>query len=97
MGRFKQLFTGEGHGCKTREKPRNLRVALSQEPDSPSRDAHNIFELFCRYQTPFGRENLMVNNGKLPTSMETPDQLDLKVDDVDSCLPHEPIRRMSSS
>ena len=52
MGRFKQLFTGEGHGCKTREKPRNLRVALSQEPDSPSRDAQNIFELFCRYENP---------------------------------------------
>ena len=52
MGRFKQLFTGEGQGCKTREKPRNLRVALSQEPDSPSRDAQNIFELFCRYENP---------------------------------------------
>ena len=28
MGSFKQLFIREGQGCKTREKPRKLRVAL---------------------------------------------------------------------
>ena len=39
-----------------------------------------------------------VNDGKLPTSMLTPDQLDLKADDADSYLPHhQSIRRMSTS
>ena len=40
----------------------------------------------------------MINNVMLPTNMETPDQLDLQVDEADSFLPHlQPIRRMSMS
>ena len=49
-------------------------------------------------ETPPRWEKLMINSGMLPTSMQTPDQLDLKVEDVDSYLPHhQAIRRMSTS
>ena len=40
----------------------------------------------------------MINDGILPTSMQTPDQLGLKVDDADFyLLHHQPIRKMSTS
>ena len=40
----------------------------------------------------------MINDGILPTSMQTPDQLGLKVDDADSyLLHHQPIRKVSMS
>ena len=44
----------------------NNSAALGQSPGSPSRDTHNILELFCRYWNPHqvGEVNCM-----LPTSM----------------------------
>ena len=40
----------------------------------------------------------MINDGILPTSMQTPDQLGLKFDDADSyLLHHQPVRKMSMS
>ena len=46
-------------------------------------------------ETPPRWEKLMINSSMLPTSMQTPDQLDLKVDDADSLPHHQPIRGMS--
>ena len=43
---------------------------------------------FADTETPSRRENLMINNDMLTTSMLTPDQLDLKFDDADYYLPH---------
>ena len=53
---------------------------------------------FAETETPSRWENLTLNHGMLPTSLQTPDRLDLKVDNVDSHLPHyQPIRRMCTS
>ena len=38
---------------------------------------------FADTEIPSRRENLMINNDMLTTSMLTPDQLDLKFDDAD--------------
>ena len=49
---------------------------------------------FADAETPSRWEKLTVSDGRLPTSMETPDPLDLKVDDADSYSPHrQPIRK----
>ena len=52
---------------------------------------------FAETEAPSRWENLTFKDGMLlPTSMQTPDQLDLRVDGVDSHLPqYQPIRRMS--
>ena len=54
---------------------------------------------FAETEAPSRWETLTFKRGRLlPTSMQTPDQLDLRVDGVDSHLPHcQPIRRMSMS
>ena len=53
---------------------------------------------FAETETPSRWENLTLNHGMLPTSLQTPDQLDLKVDNVDSHLTHyQLIRRMCTS
>ena len=76
-------------GCETREK--QSRAALGQDPHQRM---HTTISLSCfaDTETPSGWEKLMISDdGMLPTRLETPDQLDLKVDDVDSCLPpHQP-------
>ena len=43
---------------------------------------------FAETEIPSGWKKLMINDGMLPTSMQTPDQLTLKVDDAESYLPH---------
>ena len=49
-------------------------------------------------ETPSRWEKLTLNGSVLPTSLQTPDQLDLKFADADSYLPHyQPIRRMPMS
>ena len=59
---------------------------------------NNIFELVCRYWNPLQVEKLTINNGMLPTSTQTPDQLDLNIDDTYSCSPHhQSVRRLSMS
>ena len=56
---------------------RNNSAALGQGPDSPSMDTgNNIFELFCSYWNPLQWGELTVNDGMLPTSTETPEQLE---------------------
>ena len=68
-----------------KNKGRNNRSGLGQGPGSPSKDTQNsTFELFCRYWNPHqvGEVNCV-----LPTSTETPDQLEPEVDDADSHLP----------
>ena len=56
---------------------RNNSAALGQGPGSPARDTHdNIFELFCRDWNPLQVGE--VNDDMLPTSTETPDQLELE-------------------
>ena len=66
-GSFRELLIREGRGRETREEQskRNNSAALGQGPGSPSRDIHNIFELFCKYWKPLqvGEVNYM-----LPTS-----------------------------
>ena len=88
-----------GRESETREE--QSRAALRQGPISPSMDIHTTISLSCfaDTETPSRWEKLMINDGMLPTSLETPDQLNLKVDDVDSCLPHQPtpLRRISMS
>ena len=42
---------------------------------------------FVETETTARWEKFMINDGMLPTSMKTPDQLDVKVDDVDFYLP----------
>ena len=75
------------------------RAALGQDPVSPSKDALIIsLSYFSDTVTPPRWEKLMINSGRMPIGMQTPDQLDLNVDYVDSYLPHhQPIRRMSMS
>ena len=78
-GRFKQLLIREGRGCKIRDKQtvkRSNSAALGQGHGSLSRDAHNVFELFCKYKTSTTWEELMVNYSMLSTSMETSDWLE---------------------
>ena len=47
---------------------------------------HTAISLSCfaDAETPSRWEKLTINNGILPTSMQTPDELDLKADNVDS-------------
>ena len=53
---------------------------------------------FADTETPSRWEKLTLNGSVLPTSLQTPDQLDLKFADADSYLPHyQPIRRMPMS
>ena len=64
----------------------------------PIKGHKSIFEVFCRHWNPCRWQKLMINDGILPTSRQTPDQLDLKIEDADCFLPHHPpIRRMSTS
>ena len=78
-------------------KKKESRAALDQGLVSP--EIHTIsLSYFADMETPSRWGKLTVNGGMLPTSMQALDQLDLKVDDADSCLPHhQPIRRMSMS
>ena len=83
-GIIKQLLIREGRGWEIKEK--QSRAALGPGPSYPSMDTCNsIFEIFCRY-----RNLLQVGEVKHvdPTSMQTSNQLDLKVDDADFYLPH---------
>ena len=67
-GRFKWWLIKKGKGCEIMEK--QSRAALGQGLISPSVDTHNnVFELFCRYWNPSRWEQLMVNDGMMPTSM----------------------------
>ena len=53
---------------------------------------------FADTETPPKWEKLAINDSMLPTSLETPEQSDLKAHDADSYLPHhQPIRRTSRS
>ena len=66
----------------------------------PHQGIHTAVPLRCSAdtETPCRWEKLMINDGILPTSRKTPDQLDLKIEDADSFLPHHPpIRRLSTS
>ena len=98
-GRFKQLLIREGRGWKTREK--QARAALGQSPIFPLTDTGDrqlSLSHSAETEPPSRWEKLAINGGMLPTSMETPDQLDLKIDHVDSYLSHhQPTRRMSVS
>ena len=97
MGRFNLLLIREGRGCEIREKQEQPRDNVL----FPHQRIHTTISLsyFADTETPSRWEKLMINDGMLPTSLETPDQLNLKVDDVDSCLPHQPtpLRRISMS
>ena len=85
-----------------RDKRENKLVKLSLGARSllPHQQIHTTISLsyFADTETPSRWEKLMINNDILSTSMWTPDQLDLKVHDADSYLPHhQPIKRMSRS
>ena len=97
VGRFKQLLIRKGMGDQG-------------EPNSPEQPWGKVLfpyqrihttpslSYFADTETPSRWEKLMINNDILSTSMWTPDQLDLKVHDADSYLPHhQPIKRMSRS
>lgn len=94
--RFKQLLIMEGRGWKIREK--QSRAALGQDPSFPIKGYTQWYLWTVRQilkPPPCGRS---VNNGMLPTNMQTLGQVELKVDVADSYLPHhQPIRRMSTS
>ena len=77
---------------------KQLRAALGQGPVSLLMDTHTTVSLnySADKEIPSRWEKQLINDGKWPTSMQTPDQLDLKLDAADSYLPqHQPIRRMS--
>ena len=70
--------------------------ALGQGPDSPLKDIeNNIFELFCRYSHPQIRwEKSMVCYTQAHRTQSCGNQ---QVDDADSHLLHQPVRRTSMS
>lgn len=60
---------------------------MGQGPVSPSVDTHNkSLRYFVETETTARWEKFMINDGMLPTSIKTPDQLDVKVDDIDFYL-----------
>ena len=70
------MLIREGRGCETREE-QTAKGSLGAESCVPITGYINSdFELVCRYRTLQVGEG----NGRLPTSMQTPDQLDLKGD-----------------
>ncbi|MGU0257619.1 hypothetical protein ACVXKK_28320, partial [Klebsiella pneumoniae] len=76
---------------------RNNRAALGQCPGSSSRNTITIsLSCFVATETPSRWEKLVINDDTLTTRMQTPDQLNLKLDDVNFYSPrHPPIGRMS--
>lgn len=98
MGRFKQLFTlgkgGDVRPGRNKQSRADLGTVLFLH-----HRVHTTMSLSCSADTESHSrwEKLTINRGMLPTSMQTPGWLDLKVDDVDSYLPHQPpLRRMPS-
>ena len=51
---------------------------------------NNIFELFCRNWNSLKWERLMIKEGMLPTNRQTPDQLDLRLMLIPTCLTTHP-------
>ena len=91
MGRFKQLLIRKGMGdqgeTNSPEQPwGKVLFPYQRIHTTPS------LSYFADTETPSRWEKLMINNDILSTSMWTPDQLDLKVDDVDCYLaPRQPM------
>ena len=92
----KQSLIREERGCETREKltVKSSRGARSRFPihGCPTVSVSH----FTGTVTSARWEKLMTDGGILPTSMQTPDQLDLKFDDTDSYLPHHQVIRRTS-
>jgi len=62
----------EGRGCRDKgEAAMNNSAAVEQGPGSTSRDTrNNIFELFCRTETPNERKMLAVSSFQMKENRE---------------------------
>ena len=78
---------------------KTVKSSLGQGPVSPSPEYTQqcLPAVFADTESHSGWEKLTINLGMLPTSLQTPDGLDLKADDVDSYLPHHPPLRRTLS
>ena len=81
-----------------------MRQGRNKQQEQPRGKAHQrihttiSLSYFADTEMPSKWKKVMINNDMLPTSMQTPDQLELKANDADSNLPHhQPIKRMSMS
>jgi len=87
------LLIRKRRGRDTREK-QTVRSRLGLKFSFPiSGYTQQPLAYFADTETASKWEKLMINDSMLPTSLETPEQLDLKVHDADSYLPHhQPIQ-----